>query len=64
MKCYLNVLFLYIATISRHNIVANDGGLKEEKYTYLPEDKATSFKAINKLSPSIYAKDKFTQPIK
>ena len=30
--------------------------------SYLPEDRATSFKAINKLSPSTYANERFTHP--
>ena len=30
--------------------------------TYLPDDKAISFSAINKLSPSTKANDKLTQP--
>ncbi len=29
---------------------------------HLPEDNAMSFIDINKLSPSTYAKDRFTQP--
>ena len=30
--------------------------------SYLPDDKATSFKAISKLSPSTQENDRFTQP--
>ena len=30
---------------------------------YLPDESATSFMAISKLSPSTKAKDKFTQPV-
>ena len=32
--------------------------------TYLPDDNATCFIAINKLSPSTKANDRFTQPTK
>ena len=30
---------------------------------HLPEDRATSFMAISRLSPSTYAKEKLTQPV-
>lgn len=32
--------------------------------TYLPEDRATSFRAMRRLSPSTYAKDKLMHPTK